>query len=225
MNQLNERSLAIPAPRRMRHLPIADNGYVVPWFVTRADDGSYDFRAADMRKFQRAIKQKLCWLCGQSLGRNLAFTIGPMCVVNRVTSEPPSHLDCAEYAVKVCPFLSQPRMRRNAKGVAERLDSGEMIQPAGEHLDRNPGAVAIYVTSTYSPFPVGKGKGGFLIHLGEPKHIAFYREGRPATRAEVLESIDSGMPILRKMAIEEGEAANKALDLKYRQAMPLLPAA
>jgi hypothetical protein len=225
MNQLNERSLAIPIPRRMRHLPIADSGYVVPWFVTRGDDGSYDFRAADMRKHKRAVHQKLCWLCGQTLGRHLAFVIGPMCVVNRVTSEPPSHLECAEYAVKACPFLSQPKMRRNAKGMAEMLESGEAIAPPGEHFDRNPGACAIYITLTYSAFPVGQGKAGVLFRLGEPEHVTYYREGRLATRAEVLESIDSGMPTLREMAIGQGQEAMHALQHQYQRALRLLPAA
>jgi hypothetical protein len=224
MNQLNERSLAIPIPRRMRHLPIADSGYVVPWFVSKLDDGSYDFRAVELSKFGRAMKQKLCWLCGQTLGRHMAFVLGPMCMVNRTTSEPPSHLECAEYAVRACPFLTQPRMRRNAKGIAEMLESGEATSPAGEHLNRNPGACAIYTTLTYSAFRVGGGKAGMLIRLGEPEHVSFYREGRPATRAEVLESIDGGMPLLRNMALAD-EAANKALDSQYQRALQLLPAA
>jgi hypothetical protein len=208
----------------MKHLPISDNGWCVPWFVSKLDDGSYDFRAADLDKFRRAVKQKLCWLCGQTVGRHLAFVVGGMCIVNRVTSEPPSHLECAEYAVRACPFLSQPRMRRNAKGIAEMIESGEAIAPAGEHIDRNPGACAIYVTLTYSGFPVGQGKAGVLFRLGEPERITYYREGRPATRAEVLESIDSGLPLLRRMALGD-EAANKALDLQYQRALQLLPAA
>jgi hypothetical protein len=223
MNRLNERSLAIPIPRRMRHLPIADSGYVVPWFVSRLDDGSYDFRAVEIPKFARAMKQKLCWLCGQTLGRHMAFVIGPMCMVNRTTSEPPSHLECAEYAVRACPFLTQPKMRRNAKGIPEMLESGEATSPAGEHIDRNPGACAIYTTLTYSAFRVGGGKAGMLIRLGEPEHVSFYREGRPATRAEVLESIDSGMPLLRSMAMADGEDANKQLGFQYQWALQLLP--
>jgi hypothetical protein len=191
----------------------------VPWFVSKLDDGTYDFRAFDWIKMQRAVKQKLCWLCGQSVGRRMAFTVGSMCVVNRVTSEPPSHRDCAEYAVKACPFLSQPRMRRNTVDLPEGAEA-----PAGEHLDRNPGAVAIYITQSYRQFRPDPRKAGLLFQLGDPIDIAFYREGRPATRAEVLESIDSGMPVLRKMAVSEGEAANKALDSLYQRALQLLPA-
>jgi hypothetical protein len=217
--RLNARTSDIPVPRRMAHLPVAPSGYVVPWFVSKLDDGSYDFRAFDWIKLQRAMKQKLCWLCGQSVGRRLAFVIGPMCMVNRVTSEPPSHRDCAEYAVRACPFLTQPRMRRNAVDLPEGAHA-----PAGEHLDRNPGAVAIYVTLDYRPFRPDKGKAGFLFELGAPIDIAFYREGRQATRAEVLESIDSGMPKLREMAFKQGYGALSQLERQYTEARKLLPA-
>src|SRR5438477_249547 len=76
-------------------------------------EGEPDFRCADKRKFHRALKEKRCWVCGDKLGVHLAFVIGPMCAVNKVTSEPPCHLECAEYSVRICPFLSRPRMRRN----------------------------------------------------------------------------------------------------------------
>jgi hypothetical protein len=218
--RLNARTSDIPVPRRMAHLPVAPSGYIVPWFVSKLDDGSYDFRAFDWIKMQRAVKQKLCWLCGQSVGRRLAFVVGSMCVVNRVTSEPPSHRDCAEYAVCACPFLTQPRMRRNTVDLPE-----DAISPPGEHLDRNPGAVAIYMTLNYRPFQPDRRKAGLLFELGAPIEITYYREGRLATRAEVLESIDSGMPLLRNMALADGEAANKALDSQYQRALQLLPAA
>jgi hypothetical protein len=203
----------------MGHLPVAPSGYVVPWFVSKLDDGSYDFRAFDWPKLKRAVQQKLCWLCGQSLGRRLAFTIGPMCIVNHVTSEPPSHRDCAEYAVRACPFLTQPRMRRNEVDLPEGA-----IEPAGMHLSRNPGAVAIYMTLGYRPFQPDPRKAGLLFNLSEPLEVMFYREGRRATRAEVLESIDSGMPHLRRAAFAEGHAAVMQLERQYTDARKLLPA-
>jgi hypothetical protein len=217
--RLNARTSNIPVPRRMAHLPVAPSGYIVPWFVSKLGDGTHDFRAFDWIKMQRAVKQKLCWLCGQSLGHRLAFVLGPMCIVNRIISEPPSHRDCAEYAVRACPFLTQPRMRRNTVDLPEGS-----ISPPGEHLDRNPGAVAIYITQSFRPFRPDRGKAGLLFELGAPIDIAFYREGRLATRAEVLESIDSGMPILRGMAFHQGYKAVSQLERQYTEARKLLPA-
>jgi hypothetical protein len=51
--------------------------------------------------------------------------------------------------------------------------------------------------------------------------LEWYREGRAATRAEILESIDSGMPILR--AASEIDDSGEALDVQYKVAMRLLP--
>jgi hypothetical protein len=216
-NHLNERIKDIPLPQRMRHLPVSPQGFPVPWFVSRTDDGEYDFRAIHYDRIGRAVKQRLCWLCGQTLGRRLAFVIGPMCAVNRVSSEPPSHRDCAEYAVKACPFLTQPRMRRNTKDLPE----GEI---AGLHLDRNPGANLIWITRGFQTFRPDPKKAGVLFQLAPPETLLFFREGRPATRAEILDSIDSGMPTLRRLALDEGPDAERALDFKYKQALQLLPA-
>src|SRR5580692_7475343 len=96
-------------PRRMTALPIDERGYPVPWFVDWID-GKPEFRAMDPRKFVRAIKEKLCWVCGQRLGVNVCFVAGPMCGINRTSSEPPSHRECAVWSAQNCPFLNNPRM-------------------------------------------------------------------------------------------------------------------
>ena len=43
-------------------------GWVVPYFVAKLEDGSYDLRAADARKFARCVQLDLCWVCGEKLG-------------------------------------------------------------------------------------------------------------------------------------------------------------
>jgi hypothetical protein len=96
----------------MRHLPIDERGYPVPWFVAWLPDGKPEFRAMDRTKWFRAIREKLCWVCGGKLGVNVCFVAGPMCGINRTSSEPPSHLECARYSSRNCPFLNNPRMVR-----------------------------------------------------------------------------------------------------------------
>ena len=149
-------------PARIRRLPISDKGFPVPYFVQWFDSelpcepglGVPDFRVADTRKMVRAVKSGLCWTCGQPMGTHKSFILGPMCAINRVISEPPSHRDCAIYSARVCPFLSRPKMARNEKGMYD--ENGTMRrglkEAAGFGLKRNPGAVAVWTTKTFHTF-------------------------------------------------------------------------
>src|ERR1700722_8284381 len=114
MKQLNKRIAHLEMPDRFKGLQISDEGYPIPYFVGWVD-GKPDFRLADPEKLAVCYRHRRCWLCGEPLGKFLAFVIGPMCAINRNTAEPPSHYDCALYACIACPFLSQPKMRRNEK--------------------------------------------------------------------------------------------------------------
>jgi hypothetical protein len=192
-----------PLPDRFKALPIDERGFPVPWFVDWKDDKPI-FQAADPRKFKRAIRFKRCWLCGQPLGSILAFVIGPMCGVNRVSSEPPSHRDCAEFAVKACPFLTRPLAKRSTRG----MEDIETKKPAGMMIERNPGVSLLWITKSYGTF---RAPGGVLIRVGEPLRCEFYREGRAATREEVEASVQSGLPLLDAPARAEGPAALKQL--------------
>ncbi len=198
----------------MKRRPISREGYPTPWFVALVD-GEYDFRVADPDKVVQAIKRKLCWLCGQPLGVHFTFVIGPMCAVNRVSSEPPCHLECAEYAARACPFLTKPKMRRN------EVDLPENIRETNIMIKRNPGVCALWTTRSYTLTR----SNGVLFKVGEPEHIEWFCEGRKATRAEIDESIRTGLPILEKMAEEDGPEAEQLLARQLRVAEALLPAA
>jgi hypothetical protein len=198
MHKLNASIASIPLPHRLWARPISDTGYPVPWFVA-APCGEPDFRVADHHKLARALRFDLCWLCGQKLGRAKCFVIGPMCGVNRTTAEPPCHRDCAEYAIAACPFLAKPRMRRNEKDLPD-----DTRAPGGFMIRRNPGCVLLWITHVYS---VIRTSGGPLMKIGEPLEIVAYAEGRRATWEELDASIQSGLPHLAKLAVEEGADA------------------
>jgi len=204
-------------PSRMRRLKVDHRGFPVPWFCHWQGDEP-QFHMLGKGKFSDAVKKRLCWICGEKLGRHLAFVIGPMCVINRITSEPPSHRECAIFAAKNCPFLSRPRMRRVP------LEGAEMM-PAGVHLDRNPGAAAVWVTESYQVFQAGRGTPGNLIALGAPTEILWFAEGQPAGRAAVAASIAGGLPTLRELAARDGKAAEQELAEAIARAYALLPAA
>lgn len=213
-------------PERIAGLPRDHRGFPVPWFVQWFKDGEPcetgvgvpDFRVADSRKLRLALASPRCWVCGGIMGKHRIFVIGPMCVVNRVTSEPPNHRACAEFSAKACPFLTKPRMRRNAKDTPEAAQD-----PAGFFIERNPGVVCLYETSYYKPFKPQAGGQGILFRLGMPTQVSWWAEGRRATRAEVQHSIDSGYPILEAMAKQEGSEAVAELTAQRAHAEQYFP--
>lgn len=206
----------LPAlPPRMARLPRNKAGYVVPWFVGWID-GVPDFRVIRVGGIHDALRFRSCWLCGQTLGAYAAFVIGPMCAVNRVSPEPPSHRDCATYAAQACPFLATPNMRRRDSNLPE-----DATEPDGIMIRRNPGVVLVWVTRNWRIRDDLS-----LFHVGDPMETRWYAEGREATRDEVLASIDSGLPLLRAEAEEDPRpaAALAELDRQHARALELVPA-
>ena len=220
-----------PLPQSIGSLPV-HRGYPVPWFVAWLPDGTPEFRAMDPAKWRRAVNldDPRCWVCGGSMKTRLgflhtfAFTIGPMCAINRISSEPPSHIDCAEWSARNCPFLSRPQ--------AKRRDASDIMGPepfksvAGHAIERNPGVSLVWKCTRYSIFNDGKGKP--LIEVGSlTQPPTWWAEGRPATRAEILQSITSGFPLLEATLAHEADPEAARLELYRRRdaALKLLPAA
>ena len=212
---------ALELPPRMRRLPLDHVGRPIPWFVHIDDQGVPDFRVVRPRGIEDAFRFGQCWICGLPRGRAAAFVIGPMCAVNRVSAEPPSHLDCALYAARACPFLTRPAMRRRTSNLPD-----DRIDPAGEMIARNPGVTLVWQSKTWKPFAVPQEHGGgVLFDVGEPLAVSWLAEGRTATRAEVLASIDSGLPSLREMAEADRRpaAALAELERQHDRALDLVP--
>lgn len=205
------------APPNIRALPVDKRGYPVPWFVTWIN-GAPDFQLADSRKIPFAVRHSKCWICGGQMGRHKAFVIGPMCAVNRVSSEPPSHLSCAEFAAQACPFLSRPLAKRPPIGDMANQPGFEM--PGGLMLQHNPGVTLVWSCLRYS---LMEANGGVLFEIGPPSRAQWFREGRAATRAEILEAFDKGLPTLRQLAERDGPYAVRDLEARLDRAMQLLP--
>jgi hypothetical protein len=187
-----------PLPSRLQTLPVDERGYVVPWFVAWVN-GKPEFRAMDAEKRVRAVKEKRCWVCGQQLGTMLCFVIGPMCGINRIAPEPPSHYECAAWSARNCPFLSNPHMVRRED---EAMNNAQLAaETPGHAIARNPGVMLLWITRGYEIVP--DASGNWLLMVGEPQRVEWWREGRRATRAEVEASVATGLPILRKMADSE----------------------
>jgi hypothetical protein len=215
---MSERAF-IEMPDRIAHLPRDERGFPVPRFVEWID-GKPDFRVVSPRYMEACVRHDNCWLCGGRLGRNKAFVIGPMCGINRINSEPPCHYECARFAARNCPFLTRPLARRNERDLPE-----EARQAAGIPIARNPGCCLIWVTPFYRPFKSGHGNSGVLFELGAPERIEFWAQGRPATRAEVDESVDTGLPALAAVAHLDGPKGEAVLGRQVKAFTKLLDVA
>lgn len=165
-----------------------------------------------------AYRQRLCWVCGGVLGRHLAFVVGPMCIVNRTSGEPPSHRECATFSARACPFLTKPAVKRRENDIPDESVMHEA------NLMRNPGVAAVYITATYEARRDPDGKFAGVFKMGEPEEILYFCEGREATRAEIMHSIETGIPLLREVAAKEGPEAEKYLEEMYQDALRLVPA-
>lgn len=98
-------------PDRVARLPRDPRGYPIPWNVLRAADGTPFFTVNDDRKARRALREQLCPICGERLGRWLWFVGGP-----RSAFDPhgwyidlPGHRECVTFALAACPYLAAPK--------------------------------------------------------------------------------------------------------------------
>lgn len=218
MSQLRHSALSLP--RHLAGRPVFA-GYKVPFFVAEVD-GEPDFRIADARKVDACLRHDLCWVCGTVLGRHKLFTVGPMCLANRISSEPPMHRDCAEYSVQVCPHISHAKARRREA----KLPSNHR-EPPGHMVRENPGLVVIVETADWMPRRVDD---GWLIDLGERLlNVDWWTEGRRATRAEAEQALLAGVnrvkaDMLARLSGSEQERAMYEMGVSAEEAARYLPA-
>ncbi len=215
----------VPMPSRIRALPRDELGRPIPWFVAELKDGTRDFRLAASERRYRALRDNLCWVCGQKRPKTMMFAIGPMCTLNRITAEPAGHVECVVYSAQVCPFMLRPQMQRRTSNLPDEED---LIAPPGLHQDGNPGGIILWTTRDFSTFRVPPpAPPGLLIQIGKPTAVVqWWREGRPATYEEALTLLDAGYARLQEQARLEyqPEAALTQLRRQYASARLLLPA-
>ena len=202
---------------RIAKLPHDKRGFPIPWFVAWEGDKPL-FPVMDPAKLSQAIRQDKCWVCGEKLGKYKTFVIGPMCCVNKITAEPPCHKDCAEFSAKYCPFLTRPKMRRVT--THDGYIDVPMKEAPGIMLAHNPGATALWTTRGYG---VKRVHNGILFEIGPFETVEFWAKGKRATRAEVYEAIDKGLPLLRNAAKLDGPIGQAECERKIADFLDILP--
>jgi hypothetical protein len=98
-------------PDRIARLPRDIRGYPIPFNVLRADDGTPFFTVNDDRTHLRCIREGLCPLCGERLGKWKWFVGGPKSAFDPHGwyFDLPGHHECERYALAVCPYLAMPK--------------------------------------------------------------------------------------------------------------------
>ena len=201
----------------MRGLPLNKQGYPIPYFVAYVG-GEPDFRLMDPAKFKAALKFSKCWLCGQPLGSKASFVVGPMCLTNNLSAEPPSHDTCARYAIEVCPFLTRPKAKRREAGMPD-----ERNEPAGIMVKHNPGVVVLFASRNWNSFRPDAKKLP-LVKMGDPiSPPLWFTEGRPATYDEALKGFEESIRTVREQAKAEGKDAENEAEVEIANARVYLP--
>jgi len=106
----------------------------------------------------------------------------------------------------------------------------ENISMAGIGVKRNPGVTLLWFTRRYevmkvAAIPEAGAHAGLLFRLGRPFLTEWYCKGRPATREEILDSINGGIPLLYDANEKQGlgEEGKRVVDRQIAEALKLVP--
>ncbi|GLH30150.1 hypothetical protein WSS15_28000 [Acetobacter pasteurianus] len=113
-NKLSTHFGNVPIPSRMLNLRRLNSGLPIPKFATWEGDKP-NLTVMNRDFFGTALRNKLCWICGQKMGRFASFVGGPKSTASKCFVEPPMHRDCAEFAMQVCPYLVTGNNERKNK--------------------------------------------------------------------------------------------------------------
>lgn len=133
----------IPLPTAMANLPLTPNGYRKPWFVK-----GNDLRVTNQEKYIKCMTGHTCWICGNTNKKAKVFIHDVRSALTGRSIEPPSHLECTLYALRVCPFLLLPQFKQRPDTLPEYLR--ENGSKALSH--ENPG---VYVMTSVKKFKYG----------------------------------------------------------------------
>lgn len=166
----------VPIPARMAHLPKDRRGYPVPAMVLVDDGGRPHFQINDERIRQRLIQEDRCVICGTKLLRGRWFVGGHGSAFSQrgLYIDPPTHSECVDYALRVCPYLAAPNY---GKEIGDRTMKGRTAAGVVTTVDptviegRPPYFVAVMAVGQ----DYVKAQGQFADIRFEPDHVRYVR--------------------------------------------------
>jgi hypothetical protein len=160
--------LNIPMPERIKALPVHPNGYPIPFFVHQPKGKLVDLRIASPYAIASCHRDRVCWICGQKLGKFVCFIGGPLSTNNQVYNDGPMHRNCAEYALKVCPYLAISQVDRR----------GEAVPGYAVHdfqIKEKPERFGLLITNGWTIF---KAETIYLFHAFNPIEMTWWKDGK-----------------------------------------------
>lgn len=108
-------------PPELSHLEVDERGYPIPYFVGKIN-GKFNFKYQDRKKRDSCIQFRWCSICGKRLDREFSYVVtGPKGLKNKVVSDAPMHLVCAEFSLLACPHIHFEKAERKAEVTASYL--------------------------------------------------------------------------------------------------------
>jgi len=161
-------------PPRIAALP-RHRGLPVPAMVQYDIHGVPDFKVIDMAKWTALVRSRGCGICGAKMGARVWFVAGPKSIEARIFTDLPMHEDCAEFALRTCPFLALPRFR-----YIQALVKVEGVQiNVNEHVStQRPDRFGLARSSGYRVVVIEGGSGIPMLQAAPFSEVQWWREGQ-----------------------------------------------
>lgn len=186
---------SVPIPARMAHLPLDRRGYPIPWIVMRDATGRPHFTINDHQRVRQCGKFGLCGICGKPLGKHVKgnpnkgafFVGGPASFYHDRGAflDPPLHRECAEYAMRVCPYIANPSYGKRIDDATlkpEHMPAGMAVMQTGgnpPNLDTRPNIFILGLARRWDMFEPRPGVILFKVpnHKRDWVHLSAWRHG------------------------------------------------
>ena len=186
----------VPIPMWMKNLPRDARGYPIPFIVQKSKDGLPLFTINNDDRRQYVINNDYCGICCRKLMRFRALVGGALAAFDEVGAylDPAMHIECAQYAMKVCPFLAAPSYTKEISGKQAKQVDGPVLVDDQAKSGRPDGDLFCLVVCT---------KYETVQHDLAPTYTQYVRAIKPYVRVEywrrgVQLSNEEGLPLIKE---------------------------
>lgn len=134
---------------RLARLPFDEKRKVPVPFFNVMPDGAVNFTGINAQAVLKCAAERLCGICGGPLEYWIAFLGGPVSLANRSYLDPPFHRECAEAAIRYCPYINRRVHRRSPEEKFDPDDTWHSTQSD----ESKPAAWIIAITRDFTVLP------------------------------------------------------------------------